>query len=489
MANEQEPQVDNPCKAYNEMSKGWTLIDDLLAGSQAMRDNSATYLPQFSKEDLSHYAARVANSVLFSAYGDTVKNITSKPFSKPVTLQGELPPPLDEVADDVDDQGKPLGQLAKDILTMFVNRGVGHVLVDYPITVDENGETPNLQQERSSGLKPRLIGISPDQLIGWQTSQSAGGKPYLSRIRITETKTEPDGEWGEQEVQYVRVIEPDSWRLYRKVEEKEGYKYVLESEGTNSLGKVPLVTGYANQTGYLTAYPPLKELSEMNLAHYRSDTDQRNILHMARTVTLFLKGFTEEESQGVALGPNQLIATSNPNADAKFLEHTGTAIEAGAKDVEKLEERMVMLGLQPFLRRVGNQTATGQGIDESRANCDIQAWVMALEDMLYRAYLMAAEWVGVELPEDFKVDIFNDFAIWIQAAQHVADLIKMRQAGELSQVTFLREVKRRGLLSETVDIDTEIEDIKAEGPALADIGFEPSTSRDGGGGGGDDTGE
>lgn len=479
MAKTKEATVDTPCGGYNAMATGWALINDLLAGSAAMRANATTYLPQFRKEKEDHYKSRVANSILFSAYGDTVKSITSKPFSRPVTIQGELPEPLDQIEADTDGQSKSLAHLAKDTFTEFVNRGIGHILVDFPVTATQEGKTPNLGEERQAGYRPRLVPIAPDQLIGWRVETDASGKPVLNQIRIRETKTEADGEWGEKQVEYIRVIGRNDWQLYQKGEKDE---YVLSVQGMNSLGEVPLVTGYANPTGFLTADPPLKELAETNLAHFRSDSDQRNILHMARTATLFAKGFTTEEGANITLGPNQIITSENPNADVRFVEHTGAAINAGKEDIEKLEERMVMLGLQPFLRNVANQTATGQGIDESRANCDIQAWVMALEDLLYRAYQMAAEWVKVELPEDFKIDVFNDFALWGRVAQDAQTLLQMRQAKELSRRTFLREVKRRAILSETVDVDEEIQEIEAEGPSLGMIGLEGETETD-------DTGE
>jgi len=285
----------------------------------------------------------------------------------------------------------------------------------------------------------------------------------LTRIRIAETQVEPDGEWGEKIVNYVRVIEPNYWRLYKNEENDE---YNVVEEGINSLGKVPLVTGYSNMTGFLTAEPPLMDLAETNLAHFQSDSDQRSILHMGRTATLFAKGFNEDESNKIALGPHQIISTNNPEADVKFVEVAGNAIKAGREDLQDLKEEMVMLGLQPFYRRSGTQTATGQGIDESRANCDIQAWVMSLEDLLYRAYVVAAEWISLDLPDDFKINVFNDFSIWVMAMQHVGELVKIRQAGEISRKTFLQEVKRRGLLSETVDIEEEIAEIEAEGPKI-----------------------
>ncbi len=462
--------VGSPCSAYLDMAAKWPLIDDLIAGSDAMRANCAAYLPKFSKEDSTHYQARVTNSILFSAYGDTVKTICSKPFSKPITIQGDLPETIAKIEDDTDGQGKSLNQLAKDLLNDFVNRGLGHVLVDYPVTISEEGKTPNMKQERDKGYKPMLIHIKPENLIGWRIEKNAAGLPELSRIRIKETRIEPSGEWGEEQSEYIRVISKVNWQLYKKITTGKTVEYNLESEGINSLGKVPLLTGYANMTGFMTAEPPLKELAEVNLAHYRSDSDQQNLLHYARVATLVVLGFGSDEAEKIALGPNQLICSNNADAKVTYVEHSGKAIEAGAKDLDKKEERMMILGLQPFIQRKGNQTATGQSLDESRANSDIQAWVMSLEDLLYRAYMMAAEWISIVMPVNFKIDVFNDFAVLLRAMEDIANLIKMRQASELSRVTFLREIKKRGLLSETVDIDVEVAAIEAEGPALAMLG-------------------
>ena len=468
MADTKEAKVNTPCGAYNNMASQWTLIDDLLGGTAAMKARGATYLPKFEKEGDKHYAARVNNSRLFNAYGDTACCIASKPFSKQLDIKGELPEPLSEIEDDVDGMGKSLLQLAKDIFWNYINRGLGHILVDYPKTIDENGGSPNRKQERDAGYRPRFIHIKPDQLIGWRTEQDISGKPYLSQIRIAEVRNEPEGAWGEKLVNYIRVIGPDYWQLYSQTDKDE---YSLMEEGVNSLGKVPLVTGYANMTGFLTSEPPLRDLAETNLAHFQSDSDQRNLLHMARTATLFVKGFSEDEADKIALGPNQIISTTDINADARFVEVNGNAISAGRDDLQDLKDEMVMLGLQPFYQRSGTQTATGQGIDESRANCDIQAWVMSLEDLFYRAFVLSAEWIKLELPDDFKVNVHNDFAIWVLAMQHVGELVKIRQAGELSRRTFLHEVRRRGLLSETVDIDEEIANIEAEGPALGMVGL------------------
>ena len=52
------------------------------------------------------------------------------------------------------------------------------------------------------------------------------------------------------------------------------------------------------------------------------------------------------------------------------------------------------------------------------------------------------------------------------ASQDVTSLIAMRMAREISRPTFLNEVKRRGILSDLVDVDEEIRRVEDEGPEL-----------------------
>ncbi len=54
------------------------------------------------------------------------------------------------------------------------------------------------------------------------------------------------------------------------------------------------------------------------------------------------------------------------------------------------------------------------------------------------------------------MDIFSDFGLTMKAEQDIKALIDMRKASLISARTFLDEVKRRGLLSDAIDVDAEI---------------------------------
>lgn len=465
MALPVQDKVDTTSAAYDSMAAKWGLIHDLLGGTDAMRKAGEKWLPKEPKESQGAWELRLSRSILYEAYSDTVGDVASKPFSRPVTIQGELPEPLIQIATDVNRQGQSLTQFASELFDSAVNYGLTHILVDYP----RLSRDINLAEERQSGVRPIFIHVKPTQIIGWRTEKGADGQVRLSQIRIKETQQEPVGRFGGEQIDYIRVYTATTWELWRKTKDEDDYS--LHENGEHTFESVPLVTCYLNRTGFMTAEPPMEALAWMNLAHYQSMSDQRNILRYARVGMIFVSGLTEEEQdKDMVIGPNRFFTSVNPDARMSYVEHSGAAIGAGRQDLQDLEARMEVLGLQPYMRRPGNQTATGQAIDESRSSSSVQAWIRSEEQAIIAAYEMAAKWLNLTLPDDFTIDIFNDFGISIRDGKDVQSLLQIRLGGQLSHETFLREVKRRGTLSETVNVLEEIDKIGDEGIPLGSLG-------------------
>ena len=467
MSQEENNKVNSIGSEYSIMAEKWELLHALMGGTRTMREGKTRWLAKEPRESNEAYENRLNRSFLYNYYRDTIDKLVSKPFSRPVICLGGASVQTKEWEDNMDLSGKNITQFARDVFTAGVTYGLSHILIDFPRI------SPNvtLADEREAGVRPLFVHVNPTQVIGWRTETLDTGKERLTQVRIHERKTEPDGEFGDKEVDYIRVFTPDTWELWRKDKDEEEYNQV--SFGEHSFGEVPLVTYYVSQTGTLTATPPMEDLAWLNLAHWQSMSDQRNILRFARVGILFAAGFSEEEmEEGITIGPNQLIRSTNSDARVSYVEHKGNAISTGQEDLDKLEERMKVLGLQPIVQRSGNQTATGRVLDESRTHTSIQAWIRALENTLRKAFEYASSWTNSELPSDFSIDINNDFGLSERIGDDIRSLIEMRKAALLSGDTFLREVKRRGLLSEVVDIEAELGSIEEEGPPLSMLSFD-----------------
>jgi len=464
MANEGST-VESLHPAYSAMLPTWELVDDLMGGTAAMKAAGEKWLPREDGEAVKVYEARLSRSVLYNGYKKTVLGLSRRPFARSVGIVGNLPEKLAEMPNAVDDQGRSLNSFAREFLKVAVNRGLCHILVDYPPNT-----AGSLGEERELGLRPRFVLVDPISLINWQTEE-VNGETRLTQIRISESVYRASGQWDVKVTRRIRVIGLDAFQVYEQGEKGEWY---VVQEGEMTLGKIALVTLYINPVGFMVGSPAMDDLAYMNLAHYQSQSDHRNNLRFARSGVIFLKGLTAKEmEQGIVWGVNHAVRTTNADADMKIIEHSGSAVTAGENELRHLEEQMDAVGMGPLtIRSWGNETAMGMAIDEGKGQCDLQSWVRDEEAVLEKAFGLAAEWTGETLAEDFKVDIYDDFGLLPRSAQDLDNLQKLRDRGDLSRRTILEGVKLRGLLPENHDIDEELARIEEEGPDLGMIGRE-----------------
>lgn len=447
------------CKAYDVMMERCQLLTDLMGGTLAMRAAQTTWLPMEPREEPEAYDVRVKRAVLYGALRDTVDKLVAKPFSRPVSLkEGKLPRELAPLMKNVDLMGTDLTSFVRSVFRDSLVYGLSHVLVDFPKVKPET-----LADEDQ--LRPYFIHVPARNLIGYRTKSTPAGDTVVTEIRIKEQRVEAQEDYTEKVVEYLRLWNSSRWEVWSRDVESEN-DFTLRDSGENSLGFVPLVTFYAKQTGVLAADPPLEDLAWLNLAHWQSFSDQRNILRFARVGILFLRGISEEEyEEGVTVGPSKLVRTTNSDADMKYVEYTGQAIGAGRQDLQDLEARMQVLGLSPYMETTGGSTATGRALDEARTMTTIQTWIRDLEDFVTSAFKMAGRYYGesrVVLDDSVRFEIFKDFGLSMKAADEIRSLILARQAGEISRETFLDGLKRRGLLEDGLVIAEEVARLEKE---------------------------
>jgi Ni/Co efflux regulator RcnB len=367
----------------------------------------------------------------------------------------------------VDDEGRDLTAFCQHCLEIGLRRGLVHILVDYPaVTVT------SLAEERELDLHPLLLAIDPKDLIGWRYEQRQNSSKVLTQIRIAETVNVDKGDYGVEQRRRVRIINENDWQLYELPSGTEGEDWVLIDEGPWTVGKITLVTVYLHKTGFMTAKCPLEGLAWLNLAHYQSMTDHRNNLRFARAGVIFRKGMSKEELQKpVVVGVNQEFGCTSPNADMKIIEHSGAAIAASETELQHLEDQMDVMARGPLLVKSSSRTtATGEAIEEGKGQCELQSWVHRLEPAIVQAVRLAGEWRNEPVPDDWAVEIYDDFGILLRADEDLLFLQNARNGGDLDRRTYLEGLKLRGVLPENADIDAIMEAIKEEGPDLGMIG-------------------
>jgi hypothetical protein len=453
-----------PTDAYVSMKHQWDLIDDIMAGLDTMRQRGEVWLPREPNEQIGSYKNRLKRTFLYPAFKDTVEKLTSKPFSQQITVQEDgLDPRILDMIHDMDGEGTDLTQHARDAYELMVTYGKVHVYTDFANT----GGTQNALEEKS--LTPVAHIVMPHDLIGWRY-EVVNGKTRLTQIRFRKYESEDIGRWGNTEREYLMVINAPgvagslgTWERW-KLEDSGKYSFV--ESGTHTYPGIPLDTAYAKRRGFMIAKPPMRDLAELNLQHWQSSSDQRNALRFARIGMFAATGISQEEyEKEQTIAPTNMFKSTNPEAKYYFVENNGAAIKAGAEEITHIEEQMEVMGAAPFIARTARSTAAGKAIDRSEANTDAQAWVRICELLYKSVFNTAATWMKIKLPEKFGVQIFDEF----DAPTDTSDnpfLLQARTAGELSRETFLGEIKRRGTLAESVDVQEEIDRISTEGPTF-----------------------
>lgn len=473
--------VATPSKAIEEMRPAWQIVKDLMGGTSAMRGAGSTYLPKWPNEEDDAYQNRIRTATLFPAFSRTVTTLTGKPFSKPVTLKPNVPARIRKwMEDDADLQGRDLTAFASCVMETALGFGLTGILVDFPVV--KPGTIRSAAEERAAGVRPYLIHVMPFNILGWRSMQ-INGVETLTQLRLREYVTVEDGDFGEKEVEQIRVLKRGSFEIWREKETTKGVKEWADTGegGPMAINTIPFVPVYGDRTGFMRGRPPMIEMAYLNIKHWQSQSDQDTILHVARVPVLFIGGINDPAFK-LTLGGSTAVKLPS-GGTMGFVEHGGAAIDAGRTSLEDLKEEMRQAGAELLVLRPGQVTATEVASDNAVSMCALNRCVTALEDAFDLALSFTAQWVNEA--EGGNVMVFNDFGAATLAEASMAVLQGLRSTGDLSRKTLLNETKRRGILSGEVDVDAELEAADADGPpagTLIDDGGDDTL--EGGGAGG-----
>lgn len=471
--NPKDPSVTSA--AHDVMLPRWKLLDTVLAGTEAMRAAGRALLPQHTGESDARYAARLQMAVLENMLEHTLNKLSAKPFSDPVQPNDDVPKPIaEQVLPDVDLQGNSLDVFCRSWFRTSLHKGVIGMLVEFPkVRPKEGGKPRTLDDDRREKLRPYWQMIMPENILAAYGS-IVDGVEKLTHVRILETVRErAEGEFIETDIPQIRVLEPGKVVIYRKGGGKRKTDWVKHEEWNTGLTFVPMVLFYtAKREDTMECKPPLLDLAYLNVAHWQSTADQRNVLAVARFPMLACSGGTNTEGESqVKIGPYQLLQNDDPQGKFYYVEHTGAAIEAGRNDLKDLVESMEQYGAEFLKDKPGDTTATGRAIDSAEAVSTLKALAIMFRDSVALALDYTAQWMRlgdsggtVAMNVDFGVD---------EAEKDIKPAIEMRKNRDISRKAMVEIAKERGYLPQDFDADADAllleEELAAIAEAMADL--------------------
>ena len=460
-----DPSKTTP--AVDAMREDWAIVDPLMNGTKGMRAAGTALLPKWPKEGKEAYKARLDASTLLPAYSETVASMTGRVFAKPVTIGENVPARIVELTEDIDQQGNNLQVWLQEFFGIGLSRGICIALVDYPRAAGIRTRA----DEIAAGVRPYSVIIKPDQVLGWKSVGQAGGQ-VLTQFRYLESVEEddPENNFASKTIQQVRVLEIGKWAVWRKREVNGKAEWFVFEQGATTLPLIPLAVLYTKRTGFMTAKPPLMELAHLNVKHWQSQSDQDNILHVARVPMLVRTGVSQqfnEQGQPVVqeIQVGGCLNDLPEGGDLKFVEHTGKAIDAGRVSLQDLEAQMRMAGGKLLQReQSGTKTATQAEEEAAQDNSPLETMAGRLEDCGDQILQLFAMWLS--LPDGGNIKVNGNFDADFIPEVTLPTLLNMRNSGALSDETLFNEMLRRRVVSDDLDWQDEKERIEQQGPAL-----------------------
>jgi hypothetical protein len=469
MADKDAASPATTSMAYDVMSPRWALIETLLGGTESMRSAGEAFLPRHSEEDVASYAARLETSVLLNMTELTLDTLVSKPFGEAIKLNEDVPQVIVDLLEDVDLQGNNIDVFCRKWFKQGVAKAFAHILVEYPRTTPPaEGQVRTLEDDRREKVRPYWVHVAPENVI-FAYYQMIDGQEIPVHVRIRECEIQMSG-FAEVVKERIRVLEPGSVKVYEKKEKKVAGKdewFLLEEYATGA-DYIPLVTFYVSKQDACLGKPPLTDLAHLNVAHWQSSSDQRNVLTVARFPMLAVSGGGEEADK-LRVGPKQWLATSDAKGKFYYVEHSGAAIAAGQVDIESLEAQMSNYGAEFLKEKPGGETATAKALDSAESMSSLQAWVIDFEDAIAQALWFTAKWLNQE--DGGTVELLKDYGTREINHLDLDSLDKARGRHDISRKTYLNELRLRGVLNEDFDAEEDLEEIMDEAPQLGGGSF------------------
>jgi hypothetical protein len=421
------------------MMPDWGVMAAVTRGTNYIRDLSETYLPQEPREDEDAYRTRVDRSVLSPYTSRLVEVAAGAILRKPIRIEGD--PYWLELANDIDGLGSNINEYARRALVSSLTYGHSAILVDYPAAAGAR----NLAEERAQGRRPYFVHVDAPQIWGWRKET---GTNRLLQVRIHDYDVRPLNDFGEEQIEQMRVIYPGKYDLYTLGQEVVEFT----ASGGYSLDEIPLVPIYSNRRGLLISLPPLLDIANLNITHYQRQADLIHALHIAAMPTLVLEGW-DDTTGSSTMGVNYAIAMQ-PGNKAYYVQADATSFDAQMNELESLASQMSTLGVTKlFGQKFVAESAEAKRIDQAQSNSVLSILSQELESCLNQAFAFAARYVGMEPP---TIVVDRDFDYYRLIGQDVSVLAQLNEMGKISDAMLLEILRRGEILPDTVDVEAEV---------------------------------
>lgn len=462
--------VNRKHKAYTAAADQWSRCRDCFDGGDAVKAADHKYLPPLPThlENPEKYKEYKLRALFYNATGRTVEGLSGAIFQKAPTVT--LPKALEDQLKDVTLTGVSADS--------FALKSTREVLVTgrYGVLVDMSGDAAAEQ-------RPYWVGYRAEDIVSWRTTRR-GGDQVLTRVVLREIAEEPDpkDQFGTVDVEQYRVLElidvayvqtiwrkgdvnKDEWAPWTPTGQTEP-ELIPERRG-KPLDFIPFE--FLGPTSNLPEVekPPLLDLVDVNLSHYRTMADLEHGRHYVALPTPWVAGLVGDKQGPLKMGPS-VVWELEATGKAGMVEFTGQGLGALDKASEEKRHMMATLGARLLEEQpAGHETATAVEMRHAGEHASLRTVAQSVETGLTTILRWHAWWMGIEAtPEDVDAafELNKEFFSIQATADDVKAALLAYQADAISFLTFYDRLQKGGWAREDVSAEDERKEIERQAP-------------------------
>jgi hypothetical protein len=461
---------------YKAMTPKWQRCRDVAAGRDKVMENGLLYVPMLHEQSPTAYQDYLKRATFYGATWRTIAALAGMLFRKPEIT--ELPDSLDAMLTNVNLRGEPLHLFAQQTALECLTIGRVGLLVDYPPVDSTKTGILTLARAQSMGLRPSIQRYKAESIINWRTGpvgnvdtlllvvlteevETMGGTEFAANCELRYRVLDLVGDPNDAEQMAYRV------RLFR-IDKKTDSQVQIGPDQYPSLNGKPLrnipftfLSADAGLAATVTE-PPLIDLVDLNLAHYRVSADYEHGCHFTGLPTPYIAGYqTAGPQEKLYVGSTAAWVFPDPQTRVGYLEFSGAGLGMLQANMERKEQQMASLGARLLMSDGAerNITATTAAIQHGGEASILAAVAQALSLGLSRALVTFAQWAGLTVTEaNIKYEINRDFFPVPMDPATLAALVGAWQSGAISAEVLFANLQK----GEVIDAKATFEDEQAK---------------------------
>lgn len=467
--------VTNAHPLYVQRQDQWRRCRDAFAGADAIKAAGQLYLPKGSMDD-EDYTAYAKRATWYGATRRTILGLTGAVMRKEPTHSGITTAEGKDFLDNVTSTGTPLSQFAKALLQQVLTTGRVGILTDMPAG-DLYGDQ----------AVPYWCMYEAENIRNWRV-EMRNGKYTLTMVVLKEFdyQIDPADEFAfvRQDVYKILRLKPSGEYTVQRVtisynQQTQKAIELFEQEVVprfqgRPLDYIPFSIINTIHSDACPDDPPLLDLADMNISHYRTTADLKHGLHFVALPTPWAAGFGAlPEGQTRKIGPSVIWETDQVQASAGLLEFTGQGLGSIREEAKEEEKKMAVLGarmLEP--QQPDIEAADTMRVRNAGEQSMLQTSALTISLSLTQQIRWTLAWMN-KASEKAEIRLNQDLVSNKMDSTTLSALVQALMQSAISYETFYHNLEKGEMTRPGVEAAKEQALIEAQRPKVEPLALTP----------------